>query len=609
MGYQPRLDHQGPPSMNDRAEERTRRAYEAREMARAAINRWAGQTPSSQFKTGNRVWLEAKNLTLPYASIKLAPRRVGPFLIDKQISPVAYQLALPPSWTIHNVFHASLLSPFHHTAQRGQDFPCPPPEIVEGEAEFEVEAIKNHRFHGRRRQLQYLIGWKGYASADDTWEDANQVFAPALIAQYHRHHPLQDKRAHSSRRVAIRSSFPCLQVTPLSNPQLPRPPIMNLESWSTSQGNSLMTTASLSQEGVSMSRTLMKTHPFLSHLSLMPWNSSVPHLSCPIPPSSCFSLTEREEQLKHIARWLRDWLTQSSPDRPSSKPYNVTKPPPWTKSDSILSLLLGQTCANFQRSLRLLTPHQMRIYQLIKQCRGRQLLTWQRSIGRGNVSCLATCATRTMSQASSSLRPSNAVAPPPPSSRPPSSIDPHATPSWWREPPTESSSTPPRCTLPLENQTDPSIPFPPGSFPSCTPRPLITPSLSNTAIEKETGDWGGNLLGTTCSRSRFPESEIILIGGRQSSKRSRPDETRAGSVSSRPEQESGCKRWKGSLTPATGTEQRHFRPSPSLEVIPIGPLLTPGTGGCGGAEGGPHASRRVMTPASASWASQARQAV
>ena len=181
LGYQPRLDHQGPPSMNERAEERTRRAYEARETARAAINHWAGQTPSPQFKTGDRVWLEAKNLTLPYASIKLAPRRLGPFSIIKQVSPVAYQLALPPSWTIHDVFHASLLSPFRHTTQRGQDFPRPPPEMVEGEAEFEVEAIKNHRLYGRQRQLQYLIGWKGYPSADDTWENADQVFAPALM--------------------------------------------------------------------------------------------------------------------------------------------------------------------------------------------------------------------------------------------------------------------------------------------------------------------------------------------------------------------------------------------------------------------------------------------
>ena len=341
IGYQPRLDHQGPPSMNDRAEERTRRAYEAREMARAAINRWAGQTPSPQFKTGDRVWLEAKNLTLPYASIKLAPKRVGPFLIVKQVSPVAYQLALPPSWTIHDVFHASLLSPFRHTVQRGQDFPRPPPEIVEGEAEFEVEAIKNHRFYGRQHQLQYLIGWKGYPSADDTWENADQVFAPALIAQYHRHHPLQDKRARSSRRVAIRSSSSCLPVIPQLNPQLLLHPTTSLESWSISRANSSTIMASPSQGCASTSKTPMRTHPFLSRLGLMPWNSSAPHLSRPVQPSSCFSLKEQEEQLKRIMRWLRDLLTQSSLGQPNSRPSNATRPPPWTKSDSVLSLLLG----------------------------------------------------------------------------------------------------------------------------------------------------------------------------------------------------------------------------------------------------------------------------
>ena len=134
----------------------------------------------------------------------------------KQVLLVAYQLDLPPSWTIHNVFHAALLTPYSETPQHGSNFPHPPPEIIDGEMEFKVEAIKNHRFHGRWRKLQYLIGWKGYPSADDTWEDANQTFAPELITQYHRHHPLtKDKRTSSSRRVNIRSAL-CVQAIPPS---------------------------------------------------------------------------------------------------------------------------------------------------------------------------------------------------------------------------------------------------------------------------------------------------------------------------------------------------------------------------------------------------------
>jgi hypothetical protein len=157
LGYHPCLDHSGPPTINERAEEWTQRAFEAREMARAAINKWAGQTADFTFKLGDKVWLEAKNLMLPYISAKLAPRRHGPFKITRQISPVAYQLNLPPSWTIHNVFHTALLTPYSETPQHGSNFPCPPLEIIDGEMEFEVEAIKNHRFHGHRRKLQYLI--------------------------------------------------------------------------------------------------------------------------------------------------------------------------------------------------------------------------------------------------------------------------------------------------------------------------------------------------------------------------------------------------------------------------------------------------------------------
>jgi len=47
-----------------------------------------------RWKKGQEVWLEAKNLSLPYGTIKLALRRHGPFLIEKALSPVVYQLCL-----------------------------------------------------------------------------------------------------------------------------------------------------------------------------------------------------------------------------------------------------------------------------------------------------------------------------------------------------------------------------------------------------------------------------------------------------------------------------------------------------------------------------------
>jgi hypothetical protein len=43
---------------------------------------------------------------------KMAPKREGPFKIEEVLGPVTYQLKLPMTWKIHNIFHAILLKPY-----------------------------------------------------------------------------------------------------------------------------------------------------------------------------------------------------------------------------------------------------------------------------------------------------------------------------------------------------------------------------------------------------------------------------------------------------------------------------------------------------------------
>jgi hypothetical protein len=71
-------------------------------MATQALNRAAQKhTPDlSEWTKGQKVWLNAKNLTLPYGTIKVASRRHGPFIIEEVRSPVVYHLRLPPQWNI-----------------------------------------------------------------------------------------------------------------------------------------------------------------------------------------------------------------------------------------------------------------------------------------------------------------------------------------------------------------------------------------------------------------------------------------------------------------------------------------------------------------------------
>ena len=102
---------------------------------------------SSKFclwKSGDKVWLEGRNLKLHYPSKKLAPRREGPFEITQVISPVAYKLRLPPTWKIHDVFHASLLSSYRETPEHGPNFSNPPPDLIRGEEEYEIDKILSH---------------------------------------------------------------------------------------------------------------------------------------------------------------------------------------------------------------------------------------------------------------------------------------------------------------------------------------------------------------------------------------------------------------------------------------------------------------------------------
>src|SRR6266851_5497879 len=158
-----------------------------------ALNKAANsKSPTTNvFHLRQKVWLKAKNLALLYGSIKLAPRRHGPFTITQVISPVTFKLTLPHQWTIHPVFHASLLTPYSETKEHGENYSWPPPDLVAGEEQYEVESIRSHRRQGRGRQLQYLVKWSGYPESDNTWEPAGHLQAPLLLKEYHRRVPIE----------------------------------------------------------------------------------------------------------------------------------------------------------------------------------------------------------------------------------------------------------------------------------------------------------------------------------------------------------------------------------------------------------------------------------
>lgn len=160
----------------------------ARNRMQARIN---GKLP--KFKKGEKVWLEATNLNLPYHK-KISTKREGPFEIKEVMGPVTYKLKLPPRWLIHNVFHATLLSPFRETEANGPiSTNSTPTEIDQDGTElFEVEAIVAHRKYGgvNNPRYKYFVKWKG--GTDNPWETAGQFrYAQEILAAYKKKHKLR----------------------------------------------------------------------------------------------------------------------------------------------------------------------------------------------------------------------------------------------------------------------------------------------------------------------------------------------------------------------------------------------------------------------------------
>jgi len=135
-----------------------------------------------EMTVGDLVWLEGQNLSIT-GNKKLSPKRYGPFPITKKIGTVAYQLQLPASMKIHDVFHMDLLLPYKEMEAYGTPFTRPPP-IIDSEEEYEIEAILDSRRKGRGRQLQYLVHWKGYPHSDDSWIAHKDLHADKLLESF-----------------------------------------------------------------------------------------------------------------------------------------------------------------------------------------------------------------------------------------------------------------------------------------------------------------------------------------------------------------------------------------------------------------------------------------
>jgi hypothetical protein len=184
-GYNPRLDltfknveSNEVPSAMERANRLAaihKELIQQLQIARDDMKKYADphRKEAPHFSVGDKVWLVRKNINTVRNINKLDSVKIGPYTITRNIKNVSYELALPPSMKIHNVFHVSLLEAYQDNTIPGRD-PIPAPIVImDGEIEYEVQSVEDCR--KIRGQLEYLVHWKGYGVNDRNWNKASDM--------------------------------------------------------------------------------------------------------------------------------------------------------------------------------------------------------------------------------------------------------------------------------------------------------------------------------------------------------------------------------------------------------------------------------------------------
>ena len=151
MGYHPRADwtnKRSPiPQVMTRLEQFREARNKAQELMKKAQLSWIKHCDTPKYRVGDQVWLEGRHLRTNQPMAKLTPRRHGPFPVIQVMSPVNYRWQLPTQWSIHNIFHVDLLTPYHETLTHSTNYQRPPPDLIDDVEEFEVEKVLDSRRH------------------------------------------------------------------------------------------------------------------------------------------------------------------------------------------------------------------------------------------------------------------------------------------------------------------------------------------------------------------------------------------------------------------------------------------------------------------------------
>jgi hypothetical protein len=152
MGFEPNQPRSQVVEVREFVERMAKGVEEARAALTKAKDEYAMYynrrcTPAPKFKPGDRVWLDSSDIHTDRPSAKLADRALGPYKVELCVGRDTYCLALPfsmrrlcPNFSVIKL----RLAPDDPFPGR-RTVPPPDPVLIDGETEYDVEAILDSR--------------------------------------------------------------------------------------------------------------------------------------------------------------------------------------------------------------------------------------------------------------------------------------------------------------------------------------------------------------------------------------------------------------------------------------------------------------------------------
>ena len=125
-----------------------------------------------ELRPGDKAYVRKRGARKDRPSASLNDKYWGPFPVKRKVGQSSYKLELPPQTQIHPVFNSNVLKRAATNLFPGQQLQNePPPDFIEGQEEYKVEAILDKKV--KRNGVQYRVKCKGYE--ETTWEPTSNL--------------------------------------------------------------------------------------------------------------------------------------------------------------------------------------------------------------------------------------------------------------------------------------------------------------------------------------------------------------------------------------------------------------------------------------------------